>query len=116
MYNVCGARRSQEYFIDVQRNLETLNHDLSVETWDLTTPWSGACEGITSTTILATVGAVSSVGLPMRRRRSQDGGARRGRAQATDVLLDLLAPQSPTRHAHEMQHGGLTPDPAASPS
>ena len=45
-------RRSQEYFIDAQQNLETLNHDLSVETWDLTTPWSGACEGITSTTIL----------------------------------------------------------------
>ena len=45
-------RRSHEYFIDVKQNLETLNHDLSVETWDLTTPWSGVCEGITSTTIL----------------------------------------------------------------
>ena len=28
------VRRSQEYFIDVQQNLETLNHDLSVETED----------------------------------------------------------------------------------
>ena len=50
-------RRSQEYFIDVQQNLETLNHDLSVASWDLTIPWSGTCEGITSTTILATIGA-----------------------------------------------------------
>ena len=31
-------RRSQEYFIDVQQNLETLNHDLSVASWDLTIP------------------------------------------------------------------------------
>ena len=54
------GRRSQEYFIDVQQNLETLNHDLSVASWDLTTPWSGTCEGITSTTILATIDASAS--------------------------------------------------------
>ena len=41
-------RRSQEYFINEQQNLETLNHDLSVASWDLTIPWSGTCEGITS--------------------------------------------------------------------
>ena len=52
-------RRSQEYFINEQQNLETLNHDLSVESWDLTTPWRGACEGISNTTtcILTTIGA-----------------------------------------------------------
>ena len=45
------------------KNLETLNHDLSVESWGLATPWSGACQGNSNTTILTTIGAVSSVGL-----------------------------------------------------
>ena len=58
-------RRSQEYFINIYQNLETLNHDLPVESWDLTIPWSGTCGGITSTTILAAIGAVSK--LPLAR-------------------------------------------------
>ena len=41
-------RRSQEYSIDVQQNLETLNHDLPVASWDLTIPWSGTPEAVIS--------------------------------------------------------------------
>ena len=58
-------RRSHEYFIDVQQNLETLNHDLSVASWDLTIPWSGTCEDISNTTILTIIGAFG-VGLAIQ--------------------------------------------------
>ena len=49
----------------MQQNLETLNHDLSVESWDLTTPWRGACEGFSNATILTTIGAFG-VGLAIQ--------------------------------------------------
>ena len=54
-----GAQ-GQEYFINVQQNLEALKRDRSVESWDLTIPRPGTCQGRqgkTSTTLLATVGA-----------------------------------------------------------
>ena len=38
------------------------------------------------------------------------GGARRGRADSGDVLVDLL---TPPRRAHEMRHAVVTPYPAA---